>query len=457
MALLAPAFAQPVYVVLWFDTEDYITPQDDDACLRLAKDLTARGVRATFKMVAEKARVLEQRGRRDVIEALKKHDIAYHSENHSIPPTPAVYLRGLSMTEGAEEFYRREGPGARDVMRIFGVQSLSTYGQPGSSWGPQSHAALLRMGIRTYVDEGRHAGIDHQPFWWSGLLWIFNLGPYAQRMSLEPGASVEEQARKFAAAAATLQSQGGGVMHFWYHPNEFVTTEFWDGVNFSLGANPPRSDWKPAKLRTPEDAERCYRVLNEYVDRIKKIPGVQFKSVAEVYPLFAPQEPPPLDPEWAKDLLRTAITWHGSWSAAEILAAAVGVPGKAVGAPRDSGGASSGEAIKRADFDRAKKEVAGYIREVGRLPSRVWSSNRVLSIGDFAAMLARDDGQRPFVEYRQATLAFEKHIGTDGTGNFNWVIHPFGFDGSRLYDLARVEAWTLKPARLATAGDQRTR
>ena len=37
----------PVYVVLWFDTEDYIEPAADDAALRIATDLEKAGVRAT--------------------------------------------------------------------------------------------------------------------------------------------------------------------------------------------------------------------------------------------------------------------------------------------------------------------------------------------------------------------------------------------------------------------------
>src|SRR5436305_4758254 len=79
-------------VILWFDTEDYLLPADDDACLRLATMLTERGIHATFKVVGEKARVLEQRGRQDVIEALKKHTIGYHSNFHSVHPTPSEYL-----------------------------------------------------------------------------------------------------------------------------------------------------------------------------------------------------------------------------------------------------------------------------------------------------------------------------------------------------------------------------
>src|SRR2546426_5264217 len=70
--LFRPGFAanpeaQPaagrVDLILWFDTEDYLLPADDDAAKRLAEMLTQKGVRATFKVVGEKARVLEKRGR----------------------------------------------------------------------------------------------------------------------------------------------------------------------------------------------------------------------------------------------------------------------------------------------------------------------------------------------------------------------------------------------------------
>src|SRR5437764_526782 len=53
--------------ILWFDTEDYLLPADDDATKRLCEMLTQRDIRATFKLVGEKARVLERRGRQDVI------------------------------------------------------------------------------------------------------------------------------------------------------------------------------------------------------------------------------------------------------------------------------------------------------------------------------------------------------------------------------------------------------
>src|SRR5579872_1113953 len=94
------AAAATVNVILWFDTEDYLLPADDDACKRLAEMLTARRIRATFKVVGEKARVLERRGRHDVIDALGKHDIGYHANFHSVHPTPSEYLADCGWLDG---------------------------------------------------------------------------------------------------------------------------------------------------------------------------------------------------------------------------------------------------------------------------------------------------------------------------------------------------------------------
>src|SRR5438128_1984527 len=106
----------PVYVTLWFDTEDYILPPSDDAAKRVAEMLTRLGAKATFKVVGEKARVLEQRRRKDVISALLKHEIGYHANTHSQQPTIAVYLQHAGWEDGRAEFYRRQAQGVRDIV-----------------------------------------------------------------------------------------------------------------------------------------------------------------------------------------------------------------------------------------------------------------------------------------------------------------------------------------------------
>ncbi len=52
---VAPGAEPPrVNLILWFDTEDYLLPADDDACKQLAEMLTQRGIRATFKVEARR-------------------------------------------------------------------------------------------------------------------------------------------------------------------------------------------------------------------------------------------------------------------------------------------------------------------------------------------------------------------------------------------------------------------
>ena len=145
--------------------------------------LTRLNVKATFKVVGEKARTLERRGRTDVIAALKKHEIGYHTDTHSQQPTIAVYLQNMGWDDGAAEFYRRESKGALDIERIFGVRPIC-YGQPGASWSPQSFPALKRMGIGMYLDGGEHIGLNEQPFYLCGMLNVFKMGSNQIRMSL---------------------------------------------------------------------------------------------------------------------------------------------------------------------------------------------------------------------------------------------------------------------------------
>ena len=276
----------PVYVTLWFDTEDYLLPQDDDATKRLAEMLTRLGVRSTFKIVGEKARVLESRGRRDVIAALKRHDIGYHSNTHSQQPTVAVYLQNAGWEDGRAEFYRREVQGVRDMKRIFGVTPV-TDGQPGSSWAPQTYPALRDLGIGMYLDEADHVGIDDQPFYYGGMLNVFKMRSNLARMNLSGGASLADGKAAFTKTAGQLRSKGGGTISIYYHPNEWVQTEFWDAVNFTRGANPPRAEWKLPGTRPAAETEKAFEDFEQYVRFIKEQPGVKFVTATELKALYA--------------------------------------------------------------------------------------------------------------------------------------------------------------------------
>ena len=442
----------PVYVMLWFDTEDYIDPLADDAALRIAQDLDRLGVRATFKVVGEKARTLEARGRRDVIRALSAHDIGYHAENHSISPTPSVYLRDLDWLDGAAEFARREGPGVADIRRIFGV-TPSCYGQPGSSWGPQSYPALLRMRIPVYLDDGIHVGLDDRPFWFGGLLHVFNLGRFQLRASLEDESKLPQALQKFDHAAEELASHKGGVISIYYHPTEFVHEEFWDAVNFGKGAYRERSQWQNPRRRTPEAAERCYRILARFVEHAKQVPDVRFITARDLPLLYESSLARSPDRQRAAQHLAARQTFlmtdDGSYSAADLLLGLLGLEPQVVEGPTMRQESTfQGAEIPRAQFEGAKADVISFVRANHRLPPCAWIGSSRLSLPDFAATLAGQRPDSPSIAVRKGNPEMERYVATDTVKAFSWAIHPEGFSAPNLLELARLQAWTLKPARL---------
>ena len=82
-----------MYATLLMDVEDLIDPESDDIAKICAEILLEEGVQATMCIVGEKARLLRKRRRVDVIEALSKHDIGYHTDLHSVHPTIAEFLQ----------------------------------------------------------------------------------------------------------------------------------------------------------------------------------------------------------------------------------------------------------------------------------------------------------------------------------------------------------------------------
>jgi glutathione S-transferase len=102
--------------------------------------------------------------------------------------------------------------------------------------------------------------------------------------------------------------------------------------------------------------------------------------------------------------------------------------------------------IARPGFERAKADAVAFIRANGRLPAQVWIGSQALTLADFAATVAVDDGVAPSISLRKGNPEMEKYVATDPGRPFNWAIHPEGFQAPHILDLARLQAWTLKPA-----------
>jgi hypothetical protein len=464
-----------VYVVLWFDTEDYILPASDDAALRVAELLSTQNVRATFKVVGEKARTLERRGRDDVINALKKHEIGYHSNWHSVQPSPAMYLSNLGWDEGVAEFDRREKPGYDDVKRIFGV-APSCYGQPGSSWGPQSYGAMRKWGMKVYLDAGSHVRLDDRPFYYCGILTLYKLAHTLRADLSNP--NMKEAEDRFLEAHKKLLAEGGGVVSIFYHPCEFVHKEFWDGVNFRKGANPPREQWKLPPTKTPEETARAFQIFESYIRFIQRFPEVQFITASEAAKIY-------------RDKARGR-----SFSLSEIVEVARAAEESATFQQRADYELSAGEGFALlneyvtsrcggretasigleispdgptgqiptltatvttdwSQFSRTVADVADYLRRQGRIPSTVWLGSVSVPPEAYLQALARVTIELAThklppgsVEVRPTKLAAAGYVADDGPHLWGWVIFPDSFRAPAMMALAKQQAWTLKPARI---------
>src|ERR1043166_2551051 len=457
-----------VYVVLWFDTEDYLLPASDDAALRLATWLSGQGIRATFKVVGEKARTLERRGRTDVINALKKHEIGFHSNYHSVPPTPAEYLSTLGWDEGVAEFERREGQGVEDLRRIFG-QNSSCYGQPGSSWGPQSFGAMRKWGMSAYLDAGSHVGLDKKPLYYCGLLTMYDLAHHP-RTDLHDAAKVEAANNAFKDAHDKLLKGGGGIVSIWYHPCEFVHKQFWDSI-FKDGANPPREAWTPPPQKTPEETKLAFENFESWIKYIKSFSDVRFVTAREAATKvwedrargreFSPHELGEIASAVGDDtnfqvrgdvslapseiflLLNTLVVQRGK-GAVKLAETPYGTsaPVTALDEP---------VTIDWNQFARTAVDVEAYLKRQGRIPTTVWLGSKGVPPESYLAALARAaieliNGKEPEKgEIRPAKYSIGARVADDSPKIWGWLF-PKGFHAPALMEVARRQAWTIKPA-----------
>lgn len=465
-----------VYVILWFDTEDYILPASDSATLRLARFLIREGIRAVFKIVGERALSFEKRDRADVIEALKKHEIGFHSRWHSVQPTPAMYLSDLGWDEGVAEFDRREKPGYDAVQRIFG-QAPSCYGQPGSSWGPQSYGAMKKWGMDVYLDAGSHVKLEGKPYYYGGVLTLYQL-EHTLRADLTSLERLKAAEDRFLAARKKLLAEGGGIVSIYYHPCEFVHKQFWDGVNFSKGANPPRAQWKLPPMKTEQESRIAYEVFERYIRFIKRFPEVEFITATQAAKLY--QDRAVGRSFTAKELraiardVKDEVTFQRRGdhvlSAADVLAllnksfvAKIG-GAKAepitlrpimIGPVNASAPLKDAVATDWSQFTRTAADVQDYLDKRGRVPSTIWLGSTPVPPEAYLVALARvhgdlaDGKEAPkTVQIRPARLAAADHVAEDNPRLWGWVIFPPGFRAPAMMQLAKRQAWTLKPALL---------
>jgi hypothetical protein len=474
-----------VYLTFWFDCEDYVSPYEPVSLQRLSGIFARLGLRATWKLVGEEARMLRRAvagdGIRDpasaraAVAAIGAQDLGFHTDWHSVHPTVAEYLTGTGWEDGASRFAEREGPGMEALHALFPGQPVLCYGQPGSSWAPQVYPALRRWGVPLYMDEAGHLGLHEQPFYYCGVLNVLRLRHLCvrRRGHRPPEEGAEQALAEVDRIVRELTQRGGGLGQCWWHPNEWYTDQWWDGLNFGGGVNRvvPRPDGStPYRVPEPvpeEERERRYASTEAFLTGVARRSDVTVVSARDVIALY---------PDRARgrafasaELLRVAEALadaldyqvHGelALSAAEatyLLARALASPQPAEAVVLDR--SPDGPAVRShpcrpasLSLDAVRTAAAELVRHVeatGRLPDAVPVPGGALdppALADACAKaylrLAR--GAEGPVPVAAPELRPEAHVASGGV--WGWLFPP-GFDPQDLLELARLGTWTLKPA-----------
>jgi len=256
-------------------------------------------------------------------------------------------------------------------------------------------------------------------------------------------------------------------------------------VNFTHGANPPREEWKQPLQRPSAETEAAFARFAAYVEFQRSLPGVRHVTASDLTRIYHDRvREQGVDGTVVKQIASQLVS-------AATLDVIRDTPGRAL-SPADQFAMVTGflaQAIERgtlpshvdvpqllgppetppqsdtADlpwrtFRDAVFGAAAEMRSRAHVPSRVFVGAVPIAPADFlraaagvvAGMPGSDAGAAATFPDRVAIprgtrVATERFVAADSPDLFGgWVIHPSGFRAPRLMELARLQAWTLKPA-----------
>ncbi|QHT62425.1 hypothetical protein GXP70_22200 [Paenibacillus lycopersici] len=449
-----------IKVLFWFDVEDYVTPESMDAFRGLIDLCDSRGIPGIFKIVGEKARMLVELDRQDIIEKLRNHEVGYHTDFHSVHPTISEYLEHMGFKDGAEQFDRVEYGGLKDVERITGMP-IECYGQPGGSWAPQQFPAIRKWGVPVYLDNHEQVKLNSRPYWYGGLLNFMELTGFMRMELVEDG--LETAKREFDDIYEKLSSEPVGFVSIVYHPNEFSTPRFWDDVNFARGKNPPRSEWQPASPLWPPGAMEAYlATLGEFLDYMLSKENVTFITSVEARELersdkgeLAEAQVRQLAEGLAGDLYFTQLgdfTLSASDTHSLFCNYLLGrplSPELIYGPETDT--ASSGSPV--VTVRELKQAIAAPYPDVfgfKMLPDTFKAGEALVNPVDLTCTMAKvirdgltDDDEVAIV---RGCLRSQQHASDDDFWGKGWIIFPEDFRVPNIVRMSKLQTWTLKPA-----------
>jgi len=442
------------------DVEDLITEESDDACLWISRAFSARELTATFFVVGEKARLWEERGRTDLIEAVRRHDVGFHSTWHSIHPTMAELCQNRDFLGGMEEIWSREQRGWFDVERIF-RKPLSGWGTTGTSWTPSLSGLMGRMGRGYMYSPIRLSG--HSACWFAGSLQ-FDSHIAGFDDTFADDNLFKSKLKETRSFLSNQQKNGSDLACiFLGHPTKLICMEFWDAINLAHGKNLERYRWQQPRLKPRETWSTIQRNFGHLLDLLASQKDIQIVGLRELTQAFGAQKPFLSHKELMDISTRIAqeetVLFTDHFTSAEILLSLC----RAVLDPRDKYPRescwgpnalpihSSKTDFLPEDILTMTQEIQEAVHSTGALPAQVELERNEVGIGTcFVALAKALTGATSLsapvhLPYPPQAETVADTVAKKVPG---WIIHPPDLKMHTLLLHTKLQCWSLKSAGL---------
>jgi hypothetical protein len=461
-------------MVICFDVEDYTSPESagmDDIPKWLAEIMTEEGVTGSFFIIGEKARMMEKRGRTDVIEAMAMHDIGSHTNYGSIHPTVTEILESASWDQGMEKMLQNEAKGFDELERIFG-QRPANLARHGGSYGPQLTAALSKLNAG-YVYSLVHLP-GHNAVWFCNALNFHGEGDYGFFDDAYYSDELFDPMLEALDSLITPSVQEADVLAFFAnHPSKVRSIQFWD-FNYYKGANPDPGEWKTPELRPLESLETAQKNFRRLVRYLKSRDDIELTTFREMTKRFSYQKDLITREELGKIAGRVLeekkIIIDDYYSPAEVFSAlaasldhyrtvqelplevAIIRPFGPLEMPASHPGFEVIPGNGVLDLAAAART---YILETGHLPSSLTYEDKQIGTGSMLALFSEmylkiTTGSPPEQVSTLTMEAYpsvnEENIISEVAACKDWPVHREDLDMSQLIEMTKLQLWTLKPA-----------
>ena len=474
-------------VVFAFDVEDVHNEASDDALLNLCRIFSEEGVPVSLFVAGEKARTIRRRGRKDVVEAMRQHEICYHGNYWGDFPEPAVrYGVRLPFDEAVNFALSVESKGLHDIAEITGQFPVAWCSHQAQQSLPMQYALKL-AGVRCWAG-GPRGWIMNWLSWprsnctvsmqgqWS--MEVDPMNPEKLKEPADPATDLRNAQESFERLISERE-----FISFTGHPVCWVRSN-WGGLYqyptlFRTG-NPghfPRSGISaPGHPRSPQDQAAALELVRGLLRWIKGRSNVNLTSYSQL--CDRDEEEAVRWITWPQLIeltrkvtaqLDAVVDLGTSFSPADILGMLifsvdfmwnrgewpVHIPVQRVLGPTEEPlSRDSGITIDRRSLIAGCLAAHSIMMDERRLPGKLRSSRIDLGPSEMLHLLGQfvfdweESGELP----EQVTIdpvaplpgVVETHVITDR--RFGSVNMPVDWDMTHLWDLLKWQSWSYRPA-----------